>query len=94
MVKATEVPIGSYGVFPKADLNEIYIKTWNNNGTTNVITYKPTPIEIPKSKEEENLNNTILEKINLIENKLDNILKSNSEAAKSSVRKEVKSNAY
>jgi hypothetical protein len=41
IVKATEVPIGGYGVFPKADLSEIYIKTWNNNGTTSILTYKP-----------------------------------------------------
>jgi hypothetical protein len=41
IVKATEVPIGGYGVFPKADLSEIYIKTWNNNGTTSILIYKP-----------------------------------------------------
>lgn len=38
IVKVTDVPIGSYGIFPKADLSEIYIKSWNNNGTTNIIT--------------------------------------------------------
>ena len=27
VVKATEVPIGGYGIFPKADLSEIYVKT-------------------------------------------------------------------
>ena len=43
VVRATEVPIGGYGIFPKADLSEIYIKSWNNNGTTSVITYKPEP---------------------------------------------------
>lgn len=46
MVKAAEVPIGGYGVFPKADLSEVYVKTWNNNGTTSILTYQPTaPIE-------------------------------------------------
>ena len=30
VVRATEVPIGGYGIFPKADLSEIYIKSWNN----------------------------------------------------------------
>ena len=38
VVKATEVPIGGYGVFPKADLSEVYIKSCNNNGTTSLIT--------------------------------------------------------
>ena len=27
VVKATEVPFGGYGIFPKADLTEIYIKS-------------------------------------------------------------------
>ena len=31
VVKATEVPFGGYGVFPKADLSELYIKSWNND---------------------------------------------------------------
>ena len=39
MVKATEVPIGGYGIFPKADLSEIFVKTWNNNGTTSIVKY-------------------------------------------------------
>jgi hypothetical protein len=41
MVKATEVPIGSYGIFPKADFSEIYIKSWNNNGTTSIVKFAP-----------------------------------------------------
>ena len=41
VVKATEVPFGGYGVFPKADLTELYVKSWNNDGTTKIITYKP-----------------------------------------------------
>ena len=28
IVRATEIPMGSYGVFPKADLSDIYIKSW------------------------------------------------------------------
>lgn len=42
IVKVTDVPIGSYGIFPKADLSEIYIKSWNNNGTTTPSTSYPT----------------------------------------------------
>jgi hypothetical protein len=93
IVKATEVPIGSYGIFPKADLNEIYIKTWNNNGTTNIITFRPVPIENNQIKEEEIFNNKILEKINTIESKLDDILSStsiDSAIQKSPNRKEIK----
>ena len=41
IVKVTDIPIGGYGIFPKADLSEIYIKTWNGNGTTNIMTFQP-----------------------------------------------------
>lgn len=76
VVKATEVPIGSYGIFPKADLSEIYIKSWNNNGTTNIITFKPEfPQEemIIQSPQEESLN-IILQQLRALENKIDNII--------------------
>lgn len=41
IVRATEVPMGGNGIFPKADLSEIYIKSWNNDGTTRIVTFKP-----------------------------------------------------
>lgn len=41
MVKSQEIPLGSYGIYPKADLTELYIKSWQNDGTTKIITYKP-----------------------------------------------------
>lgn len=58
VVKAMDVPIGGYGVYPKADLSEIYIKSWNPNGTTSIITYKI-------KEEEQNVNqaSTVEEKI-------------------------------
>lgn len=71
IVRATEVPIGGYGVFPKADLSEIYIKSWNQNGTTNIVTFKPV---IPPPIEEGNSNKEILERIKNLENKMDEIL--------------------
>lgn len=70
IVKATDVPFGSFSVFPKGDFGEIYLKTWNNNGTTQIITYKPV-VEEEAKKEEPNL---ILEKINNIENQLTDLI--------------------
>ena len=70
IVKATDVPFGSFSVFPKGDFGEIYLKTWNNNGTTQIITYKPV-VEEETKKEEPNL---ILEKINNIENQLTDLI--------------------
>lgn len=71
VVKTIEVPIGGYGIFPKADLSEIYIKTWNNNGTTNIITFKPTQ---PVTPQEVNPTNTILEQLQLVNSKLDGLM--------------------
>lgn len=70
IVKATDVPFGSFSIFPKGDFGEIYLKTWNNNGTTQIITYKPV-VEEEIKKEEPNL---ILEKINNIENQLTDLI--------------------
>ena len=68
VVRATEVPIGGYGIFPKADLSEIYIKSWNNNGTTSIITFKPEP---PQEVVKED--NSIQEQLKKLEEKIDAI---------------------
>lgn len=92
IVKASDVPFGSFGIFPKGDFGEIYLKTWNNNGTMQIITYKPV-IETEPKEEKPNL---ILEKINKIENQLSDLLakvapsqKSPAAATESVVKKEV-----
>lgn len=82
VVKATEVPIGGYGIFPKADLSEIYVKSWNNNGTTSLITFKPYIQPVQDVKDENSVSNpqssaaidAILQKVSSLENKLDTIL--------------------
>ncbi len=75
VVKATEVPIGGYGIFPKADLSEIYIKSWNNNGTTSVITFKPvTPDPSTTQKDNGEMTKLLLQKIEVLDNKLDMFL--------------------
>lgn len=78
--RVTDIPFGGYGVFPKADMSEVYIKTWTNNGTTNTITYKPTATEEQMEEEKNNLN-VILNKIVEIENKIDSILSTNMKPA-------------
>lgn len=75
VVKATEVPIGGYGIFPKADLSEIYIKSWNNNGTTSILTFKP----IVSAEEQiaiEDISNLdrVIEKIESLETKIDSLI--------------------
>lgn len=43
--KIQEIPFGSFGVYPKGDLSEVYIKSWNGDGTTKVVVYKPEVIQ-------------------------------------------------
>lgn len=76
LVKVTEVPIGGYGVFPRADLKEIYLKVWDENGRgTNIITFKPVEPITPENSNNQNneLTNLLLQKIGTLENKIDMI---------------------
>ena len=41
VARVSDIPFGGYGIFPKADLSEVYIKMWNNNGTTSLVCFKP-----------------------------------------------------
>lgn len=76
MVKATEVPIGGYGIFPKADLSEIYIKSWNNNGTTNISIYKivTEDMSVGTSDANSNLSKFIEEGFNSLNTKVNNLI--------------------
>jgi hypothetical protein len=68
IVTVTEVPIGGYGVFPKADMSEIYVKTWNQQGSTQIIKY--VPIIEENKKEAPASTETILSKLDNIEKML------------------------
>ena len=72
VVRATEVPFGGYGVFPKADLSEIFIKNWNSNGTTQIISYRPVVRQ--EEKTNVSIHDELLQKMNNIEEKLDIML--------------------
>lgn len=52
VARVSDIPFGGYGIFPKADLSEVYIKMWNNNGTTSLVCFKPI-VEGQVVKEEE-----------------------------------------
>ena len=74
IVKVTEVPVGGYGVFPRADMGEIYIKTWGQDGTTQIVTYKPVPA--PQPQPAPDINSQLLERLDTLENKIDSMLNS------------------
>ena len=89
VAKATEVPIGSYGIFPKADLGEIYIKSWNNNGTTSITTFQPiksTNTEQTSQSQQTDKTDMLLQKITELEKKIANLFLSN-DKNKSEVKK-------
>ena len=98
MVRVNEVPFGGFGVFPKGDLSEIYVKSWNNNGTTQINTYKPVPVEETKEAKEVSLRDELLEKINTLNEKLDVLMNSAPKQATVPAtpvaEKDVKINAY
>ena len=99
MVKVSEVPFGGFGIFPKGDLSEIYVKSWNNNGTTQINTYRPVPAEEIK---EIDLHKELLEKIDMLSKKIDalsgssrsEISKTQSAVQEPVAAKDVRVNAY
>ena len=94
VVKATEVPIGGYGIFPKADLSEIYIKSWNNNGTTSIITFKPIIQEVKEPQIVEDNSLKIIERLNALDAKIDSLMMNNDAATAQVAKKEVKGSDY
>ena len=97
VARVSDIPFGGYGIFPKADLSEVYIKMWNNNGTTSLVCFKPV-VEGQVVREEERedrrfhegkelsekqssheecnkLHEKLLEKINQLEEKIDEMQK-------------------
>ena len=98
VVKASEVPFGGYGLFPKADLSEIYIKSWNNNGTTRISVYKPLSEDDMPEQKQEDFNAVILQKVAGVEQKIDAIISAMSGTPQSQKvteeKKDVNVNAY
>ncbi len=78
IVNVSEIPMGSYGIFPRTDLKEIYIKVWNKEGSTDTITYLPVenPLKNQTSQNDEvtlAYIDQILQKINNLEQKIDSL---------------------
>lgn len=93
VVKATDIPFGGYSIFPKGDLTEIYIKSWNDNGTTKIITYKPFT-----ENEEKHTLEILIDKMEKMEKKLDDLLIKKTPTIESvsatNTKKEMKSSVY
>ena len=95
VVKATEVLFGGYGVFPKADLNEIYVKTWTPEGKTKIIKFQPV---IEQSETMIDTNSLLLQKVTAIEDKINSLFKTTNDdkiiSSSADKRKELDVSAY
>lgn len=90
VARVSDIPFGGYGVFPKADLSEVFVKVWNNNGTTSLLCFKPI-VEgniVPEQDKEErryhegssqNNYDKMQEKIEMLERKIDELQKTQSQ---------------
>lgn len=62
VVNPGEVPMDSpVAVFPKNDYSEVYLKSWNQNGTINTVVYKPV---ITEQTVEQNESKVTLDSLN------------------------------
>ena len=84
IVKATDIPMdGNMYYFPKADGKEVYAKQWLQNGTTNIIIFKPAEEEdnvIEKQNEMEEFKislNDIKSDLKSLNEKIEKITKTN-----------------
>lgn len=90
VARVSDIPFGGYGVFPKADLSEVFVKVWNNNGTTSLLCFKPMVegnIVQEQDKEERRYHegssqdnyDKMQEKIEMLERKIDELQKTQSQ---------------
>lgn len=74
VVRASEVPMGGIGFFIKADMSELYTKSWNSDGTTKITTYKPVVEASAKDNENQISTDSIMEQISLLNEKVDKLV--------------------
>lgn len=75
ILKVTEIPMGGYGIFPKADFSEIYFKYWTKEGKTDILKFLPVVTETQPSEQEVAIQQ-ILEKVDRLESQLNSFFKS------------------
>ena len=88
-ILASDVPMdGSFAVFPKRDLSEVYVKYWTGEGKIATISFKPiseAQADIPPTDNTslrfDELNNVLgglYDKVDNLSNRIDEVLKSKS----------------
>ena len=71
--KIQEVPMGGYGIFPKADMSAIYLKSWLNDGSTRILSYLPVveSEDANSTNDKESKINELFDAISRLEKKID-----------------------
>lgn len=73
-ITADAVPMdGSAAFFPKQDLSEIYVKSWNPDGTIKTLTFRPVENPTSSINSVEEQINTLIVKVNTLETSLNKI---------------------
>lgn len=104
MVKSMDIPMdGMLYYFPKADGTEVYGKQWLSNGQTRILTFKPILESEPNNSSQteekmklgvsEDFTSTVLEKLDGLDNRINELLlqsstKTLTKTVKSSTKKE------
>lgn len=73
-ITADAVPMdGSAAFFPKQDLSEIYVKSWNPDGTIKTLTFRPIENSSPVNNNVEEQINALIVKVNDLETSINKI---------------------
>lgn len=71
-ISVNDVPMTGVSVFPKSDMSEVYVKSWNPNGTIRSLTYKA--VEPVTEETEVKQTDDIMQRLTEIESKLDKLV--------------------
>lgn len=72
ILRVTEVPMGKALTCPKADFSEVYVKSWNPNGTTKIVTYRPVDENAEAPTEDVKMQD-ILDRLTQLDVKIDKV---------------------
>ena len=85
VLAVTEVPVGSYGVFPKTDFSEIYVKHWTTEGKPVIDVYH---MDKEKAQQEQNFSlNDVMAQVSNLNSKVDSLVEAYLKPSKKEINK-------
>lgn len=73
IVGVTEIQPNSWSIFPKCDFSEIYLKTWKDGQSPQIIKYAVVNDSVETTPETNNQTNEILQNIQVLSNGISNV---------------------